>query len=302
MKLATYELGGRQHVGAVVEGSIVDLSPTLDRLIAPSGATHPAPGGGGLVSLLEAGAAGMDAARRQLDEMRRGGRQQDLLPLDRAVLLAPIPRPGKIIGVGRNYADHAAETGVKPFEKPRLFAKLSTSVAGPGCVVKKPAAVNKLDYEAELAVVIGRRAKAVARAEALAYVGGYTILDDVSAREFQFDLSPPQTTIAKSMDGFCPIGPWLVTADEIPDPQSLDVSCWINGELRQQGHTRDMLFDVATLIAYLTEFMTLEPGDVIATGTPAGVGAFMKPPRWLQPGDRIRMEISRIGVLEHTIG
>jgi 2-keto-4-pentenoate hydratase/2-oxohepta-3-ene-1,7-dioic acid hydratase in catechol pathway len=162
--------------------------------------------------------------------------------------------------------------------------------------------VAKLDFEVELAVVVGEFAAHVRRADALGVVAGYTVLNDLSAREFQFDVSPPQTTFAKSMDGFCPMGPWLVTRDEIPDPQSLEVACFVNGERMQHGRTADMIFPVDRLIEYVTQFMTLEPGDVIATGTPAGVGAFRKPPVWLQPGDRVRLEVSRVGTLEHGIG
>jgi 2-keto-4-pentenoate hydratase/2-oxohepta-3-ene-1,7-dioic acid hydratase in catechol pathway len=162
--------------------------------------------------------------------------------------------------------------------------------------------VAKLDYEIELGVVIGTRAKLVTRAEALSVVAGYTILNDVSAREFQFDVAPAQSTFAKSMDEFCPMGPCIVTADEIADPQALSLQLLVNDELLQDGNTHDMIFDVAQLIEYISRFMTLEPGDVIATGTPAGVGAFRTPPRWLQPGDRLRLEIAQIGVLEHSIG
>ena len=159
-----------------------------------------------------------------------------------------------------------------------------------------------MDFEAELAVVIGAFASHVVRARALEVVAGYTVLNDVSARELQFDVSPPQTSLAKSMDGFCPMGPWLVTRDEVPDPQALEIRCDVNGEPMQRGHTSEMIFPVDRLIEYISRFVTLEPGDVIATGTPAGVGAFRKPPVWLQPGDRIRIEISRVGTLEHAIG
>lgn len=217
-------------------------------------------------------------------------------------LRAPVARPGKIIGVGRNYADHAEETGVAPFEKPRLIFKVSSSVSDPGAVVRRPEHVHKLDFEAELAVVIGEFARDVAVDDALAVVAGYTVLNDLSAREFQFDVSPPQTTFAKSMDGFCPLGPCLVTADEIVDPQALRVRCWVNDELMQDASTADMLFPVRELIAYASQFMTLEPGDVIATGTPAGIGAFRTPPRWLQPGDRVRADVSSIGALDISIG
>lgn len=159
-----------------------------------------------------------------------------------------------------------------------------------------------MDYEVELAVVIGRSAKNVARSAALDHVVGYIILNDVSAREFQFDVAPAQTTFAKSMDDFCPMGPWIVTTDELGDSQDLELRLWVNGELLQEGYTSDMIFSVVTLIEYLSCYMTLEPGDIIATGTAAGVGAFRKPPRWLQPGDRRALEITNIGRLEHMIG
>ncbi|HMA31419.1 MAG TPA: fumarylacetoacetate hydrolase family protein [Casimicrobiaceae bacterium] len=291
MRLVSYRSGGRTRVGAVVDGRVVDLEPVLRGLRTW--------GESSMLSLLRAGDRGLAAVADQLAGVRSGDAHPRLADVE---LLAPIPRPGKIVAVGRNYADHAAETGVKPFEAPRIIAKLSSSVTGPGSVVPRPEGVAKLDYEIELAAVIGSTARRVARADALANVAGYTILDDVSAREFQLDVSPPQTTFAKSMDGFCPMGPWLVTRDEIPDPQSLRLSTFVNGERVQEGNTRDMLVDVAGLIEYISRYMTLEPGDVVATGTPAGAGAFRKPPRYLAPGDRLRLEISTIGVLEHAIG
>jgi 2-keto-4-pentenoate hydratase/2-oxohepta-3-ene-1,7-dioic acid hydratase in catechol pathway len=174
-------------------------------------------------------------------------------------------------------------------------------VAAPGAPVPRPAPVTKMDFEAELAVVIGGYGKDVPEAEALPLVAGYTIVNDLSAREFQFDIAPAQTTFAKSMDGFAPMGPWLVTRDEIPDPQTLEVSCWLNGARMQHGRTADMLFPVAFLISYISRFMTLEPGDVIATGTPAGIGAFRQPPVYLQPGDRLRFEVTGVGTMEHLI-
>ena len=173
---------------------------------------------------------------------------------------------------------------------------------GPGAVVQRPAAVSKLDFEAELAVVMGGFASNVSRERVLQMVAGYTVLNDLSAREFQFDVAPPQTTFAKSMDGFCPMGPWLITTDEIADPQALDIKSFVNDMPMQNGNTADMLFPVDRIIEYLSQFMTLEPGDVIATGTPAGSGAFRDPPVWLKPGDRVRIEVAQIGTLEHSIG
>jgi 2-keto-4-pentenoate hydratase/2-oxohepta-3-ene-1,7-dioic acid hydratase in catechol pathway len=210
-----------------------------------------------------------------------------------------VPRPGKIVAIGRNYADHAKETGVQPFEQPRIIAKLPSSVSAPGARVRKPRRVNKLDFEAELGVVIGTLAVNVPRDRAYEVIAGYTVLNDLSAREFQFDVAPPQTTFAKSMDGFWP---WLVTKDEIADPQQLDIKSYVNGVLMQHGNTSDMLFPIDRLIEYLSDYITLEPGDVIATGTPAGSGAFRAPPVWLQSGDRVRIEIDQVGVLEHEIG
>ena len=284
--------------------ALFDLTEAIAALplppsIAERGLAAPA---SGMLRLLYTGADGLAAIRRYLDDdIAAGG--LDRLPFWREVkLMAPIPRPGKIVAIGRNYADHAKETGVEPFERPRVIAKVSSSVVGPGAVVRRPVAVTKLDLEAELAVVIGSVASNVPRAQALDMVAGYTVLNDLSAREFQFDVSPPQTTFAKSMDGFCPMGPWLVTADEIADPQALEISSYLNDAPMQQGNTADMLFPVDRIIEYLSQFMTLEPGDVIATGTPAGSGAFRDPPIWLKPGDRVRIEISQIGTLEHSIG
>jgi 2-keto-4-pentenoate hydratase/2-oxohepta-3-ene-1,7-dioic acid hydratase in catechol pathway len=301
MKLVTYESLGTHQVGAVMDGRIVDLShliPGLSDAADDAGASS----GVAMIRFLAAGAAVVDAAQAYLSQVQRSGRRDEQITVTGATFAAPIPRPGKIVAIGRNYADHATESGVKPFENPRIIAKLPSSVTGPGAVVRRPQDVTKLDYEVELGVVIGRRAKCVPRGEALQAVAGYTVLNDVSAREFQFDVSPAQTTFAKSMDGFCPMGPWIVTRDEVPDPQDLTLRLWVNNELLQDGSTHDMIFGVAHLIEYISGFMTLEPGDVIATGTPAGVGAFRKPPRWLRPGDRLRLEVSRVGVLEHSIG
>ncbi len=258
------------------------------------------PPGAGILRWLQSGREGMNALAAHVQaEVAKPNTTYDLL--SQVPLYAPVPRPGKIIGVGRNYADHAKETGVQPFENPRIIFMVPSSVSAPGAAVPRPATVTKMDFEAELAVVIGGYGKNVAAADALSLVAGYTILNDLSAREFQFDLPIAQTTFAKSMDGFTPMGPWLVTADEIPDPQTLDVQCWLNGVQMQHGHTSDMLFPVATLIAYLSRYMTLEPGDVIATGTPAGIGAFRKPPLYLRPGDQLRFEISQVGSMEHLI-
>ena len=306
MRLASYRGAGVQfRTGAVVRESVIDLTDVVASIEIPADRAEAlaqrgvSPPAGGMLRLLYAGPRAMRELAQRVESLARDEARHT--PLKEIALLAPIPRPGKIVAIGRNYADHARETGVDPFEKPRIIAKLPSSVTGPGAAVKRPAAVTKMDFEAELAVVIGEFASGVPHAKALDCVAGYTALNDLSAREFQFDVSPPQTTFAKSMDGFCPMGPWLVTKDEIPDPQALELGCRVNGKAMQHGSTADMIFPVDRLIEYVTQYMTLEPGDVIATGTPAGVGAFRKPPVWLKPGDRVRIEISRVGILENNI-
>jgi 2-keto-4-pentenoate hydratase/2-oxohepta-3-ene-1,7-dioic acid hydratase in catechol pathway len=297
MKLASYRFRGEARIGAVVADRVVDLVAVVAALSRRGDAYGTS---SSMLALLHSGPEALGAAARYVEDASSNAQAHPLL---RDVeLLAPLPRPGKIVAIGRNYADHAAETGMKPMQAPRIIAKLSSSVVGPGAVVVRPHGVAKLDYECELAVVMGESAKNVKLEDALRSVAGYTILDDVSAREFQFDVSPAQTTFAKSMDGFCPMGPWLVTRDEIPDPQALAIRTRLNGELVQDASTRDMTFSVAALIEYISHYMTLEAGDVIATGTPVGVGAFRTPPCWLEPGDRLSLEIEKIGVLEHTIG
>ena len=304
MKLVSFRgTDNTARVGAVLAGRVLDLEDEVRALPVPAGvrqalAQHGlAPAHGGMLHLLQAGAAGLATLRAGM-----AGRSPETgTLLEQIELLAPVPRPGKIVAIGRNYADHAKETGVAPFEKPRIIAKLPSSVCAPGARIVRPAGVAKLDFEIELAVVIGAFAHQVRREQALDFVAGYTVLNDLSAREFQFDVSPAQTTFAKSLDGFCPMGPWLVTRDEIADPQALVLDCSVNGQPMQHGRTADMLFPVAQLIEYLSGLMTLEPGDVLATGTPAGSGAFRSPPAWLQPGDRLRLEISGIGALEHEI-
>ena len=254
-----------------------------------------APLPGTLLGVLQGGEAALVECARLVALAARGAP-----PLPMAPLLAPFI-PGKILGVGRNYADHAKEVGGPAPTAPRIFLKPSSSVVGPGAAVRIPAAVSKPDWEAELAVVIGTRAENVAAGEALDHVAGYSVLNDISAREFQFDQPLPMTSFAKGLDGFCPLGPWLTTADEVGEPWDLEVSCALNGAQVQHGRTHDLIFSVPALIAYLSRYMALEPGDVIATGTPAGSGHFRTPPRYLRSGDRLRLEVSRVGVLEHSI-
>jgi 2-keto-4-pentenoate hydratase/2-oxohepta-3-ene-1,7-dioic acid hydratase in catechol pathway len=217
-------------------------------------------------------------------------------PLAETELLAPVPRPGKVVAIGRNYREHADEEGVEPPPAPLVFSKWPSSVIGHGATIRwDPDLTAQVDYEAELGVVIGTRARNVAESAALDQVLGYTCLNDVSARDIQF--GDGQWVRGKSLDTFCPMGPVLVTADEIGDPQDLAISCRVGEEVVQDSRTSRMYFAVAEIISYLSHSFTLEPGDVIATGTPGGVGVFRDPPRFLGDGDRVTVEIERIGRL-----
>jgi 2-keto-4-pentenoate hydratase/2-oxohepta-3-ene-1,7-dioic acid hydratase in catechol pathway len=215
------------------------------------------------------------------------------------VLQAPIARPDKIICVGLNYHDHCREQGVEPPPYPPLFAKFANAIAAPGQPIVRPRVTEQLDLECELAVVIGRRASRIGRDEALEYVFGYTILNDVTMRDLQRE--DRRWLRAKGSDGFAPIGPVVVTRDELGDPGQLRLRSSVNGETWQDASTAGMVFDVATIIAFASRTITLEPGDIIATGTPAGVGHFHDPPRYLHHGDRLRCEIEGIGVLENSV-
>jgi 2-keto-4-pentenoate hydratase/2-oxohepta-3-ene-1,7-dioic acid hydratase in catechol pathway len=214
-------------------------------------------------------------------------------------LLAPVPRPGKVVAIGRNYREHAAEEGVDPPPAPLIFAKWPSAVVGPGADIRwDPGLTRQVDYEAELAVVIGRTARRVSREDALDHVLGYTCLNDVSARDLQF--GDGQWVRGKSLDTFCPMGPAIVTTDELDDPQGLAIRCIVGDEVVQEANTSQMYFSVAEIVSYCSEAFTLEPGDVIATGTPSGVGVFRKPPRFLNDGDRVVVEIDRLGRLENV--
>ncbi len=218
--------------------------------------------------------------------------------LDGLSILAPF-RPGKLIGIGLNYRDHAAETGKPVPDIPLLFAKMPTSVTGPAGPVVLPGYTAKPDYEGELAVVIGQVARNVTAVDALGCVFGYAVMNDVSARDVQ--QSEPQWVRAKGADTFAPWGPWITTADEVADPQALSIRTWLSGELVQDGTTSDMVFGVADLIAFISSSFTIEPGDVITTGTPAGVGVARTPPRFLRDGDVVRVEIEGLGAIEHAV-
>jgi acylpyruvate hydrolase len=213
---------------------------------------------------------------------------------------APIQTPSKIVAVGLNYMDHCREQKVQPPKAPLLFAKFPSSIIGPGKLIRwDPKLTGQVDFEAELAVIIGRRAKRVERDSAMEFVFGYTALNDVSARDLQF--SDRQWVRAKSFDSFCPIGPHLVTKDEIPEPSRLRITCRVNGITYQNSTTAEMIFAVPELIEYISQAITLEPGDIIATGTPDGVGMFRSPQVFLKDGDTVEVEIEKIGTLQNKV-
>ena len=225
----------------------------------------------------------------RLESADRTSARGEAFPLADVQLLAPVPRPRAIFGIGLNYRAHAEEQGGALPERPIVFMKLPTSAADPFAPVRCPEVVRRLDYEGELALVIGAGGR----------VAGYAVADDVSARDLQ--KREPQWTRAKGADGFCPYGPWITTADEVPDPEDLGLRTWVNGELRQDARTSDLIFGVDEIVAFLSETCTLEPGDLILTGTPSGVGAFSDPPTFLGSGDVIRIEIERLGTIEHAV-
>ncbi len=224
---------------------------------------------------------------------------QELRPFSKIKLLAPIPRPPKILCVGLNYRDHAIESKMEIPSVPTVFAKYSTAVIGPGAPIVISSVTKKPDYEAELAVVIGKGGERISRANWRSHVFGYTVLNDVSARDVQ--LATSQWTLGKSLSTFAPLGPHIVTSDEIPDPQALDIRLSIGGDTLQHSNTRELIFGVPELIEHISRFIALEPGDIISTGTPAGVGLGRTPPRWLRHGDEVVIEIEKIGTLRNPV-
>jgi len=279
MKFLSLELESRVEPAVIYDGDLIPLS------------------GAGFRDLHEVIAGGADALDRVGRWVQRPPSKDTLDPATR--LAAPIPRPGKIICIGLNYRDHAAEAKMAIPETPTVFSKWNNTVIGHRHAIVLPKNSSKPDYEAELAVVIGRRGRHVAEEDWRAHVFGYTILNDVSARDFQMATS--QWTIGKTFDTFAPIGPWIVTADEIADPGSLKISLTLNGEVMQDSSTSNLIFGIPKLIAYLSSVMTLEPGDIISTGTPAGVGFARKPPRWLRAGDTVAVQVEGIGELANPV-
>jgi len=273
IKLVTYQAG--QRVGLVVNESIIDSG--FD---------------GSMLELITE----WQAVLPRLGERARSGRGA---PLGSLRLDAPIQRPGKVFAIGLNYADHIAETQMERPKEQVWFSKAQTAINGPHDPIVIAHGAPKVDYEAELVVVIGRRGKHIPVEHAAQYVFGYCVGNDVTERKWQ--LRTPQWCLGKSFDTHAPIGPWITTADEIADPHALGIRCWVNGTLRQNSNTRNLIFDIWHQIAHLSSAMTLEPGDLIFTGTPGGVGAAMSPPQFLMSGDVVRCEVEELGAIEATM-
>jgi 2-keto-4-pentenoate hydratase/2-oxohepta-3-ene-1,7-dioic acid hydratase in catechol pathway len=280
MKLATFTYQNQTRIGAVIENQIVD--GLADENLPTD-----------MIAFLEQG----DSALQKMQTLISS--EKNRIPLADVQLLAPIPRPRKFLGIGLNYADHVDETGLEKPEYPLFFTKQSSCVIGNGGAIEMPFVSEKVDYEGELAFVIGKKCKNVSVENAHEVIAGFTIVNDVTVRDWQF--RTPTWTIGKSFDTHGPMGPWMVTADEISNPHALSLKTWVDDELRQNSNTCHMMFNCYEMIAYLSQAMTLEVGDVISTGTPSGVGVKMKPRGYLKAGQTVKIEIEGIGTLVNAV-
>ncbi len=281
MRFVTFELSGKSRPGLMITNdSLVDLS---------------AAGFATLLDLIAAGAEGQAKAKAFADQAGAANKYT----LRSVELLAPIPRPNKLICVGLNYRDHAAETGATIPDVPTIFNKFATAVIGPGADIVLPKVSKSPDYEAEFAFVIGQGGRHIAAQDWQKHIFGYTMVNDVSARDYQ--RATTQWLMGKTFDTFAPMGPWIVTADEIADPHNLNIQLDIDGEVLQNSNTRELIFKIPELIAFLSSVFTLEPGDIVSTGTPSGVGAARKPPRFLKPGEQVTVKIDGIGELSNPV-
>lgn len=306
MKLHSFLFQDQRRIGAEIDGQLLDLSAGYAAWIAAHG---PRQGGlrtipADMLSFIRLGKLAMEAARETILYFRKRPAvpvgAEIVYSFEAVKLLAPIPRPGKILCSGINYRGQQEESSEEmPPSDPFFFSKVPSTVIGPGEAIIKPKLTEQLDFEVELAVVIGKRLKAVPEEQVMNGIFGYTILHDVSARDIQF--REKQLTLAKNFDTFCPLGPCIVTADELPDAGALKLRSMLNGQVMQEATTADWLFPLPRLISFLSTIMTLEPGDVVSTGTPPGVGVFRKPPVFMNPGDVAVLEIEGIGRLENSI-
>ncbi|WP_186578569.1 fumarylacetoacetate hydrolase family protein [Aquibacillus kalidii] len=309
MKIVSYRLN--QHPGLyrigfidVDHGVIVDLQEVFREMQKSKGELEEAYAAENLLpsdpsDFYKLGQLGIDRAVASYQFYIVNKNDTQSYKRENVILGPPVPNPSKIICVGKNYADHVAEMKSDIPEYPVLFAKFNNALIGPDDSIMKSYITDKLDYEAELAVVIGKEASSVSEEQALEYVAGYSIGNDVSARDLQ--KRTPQWLQGKSLDKSTPIGPWLVTKEELVDPSKLNVKSFVNGQLRQSSNTKHLIFNVPYLVAFISNIMTLNPGDIILTGTPDGVGFAMKPPQFLKDGDIVKLEIEGIGVLENRV-
>jgi 2-keto-4-pentenoate hydratase/2-oxohepta-3-ene-1,7-dioic acid hydratase in catechol pathway len=318
MKLLTFRIGDQDRVGALKGNSVVDIAVVIDSLrngapdrLLPSALPETARqvltagvAPRDMIDLLERGEAFRRALGQALAALPEAQPALShgaglLTPLDEVRLRAPILRPGKIICVGLNYESHRAEQLKKPLERVVLFLKSHNAICGPGEPIVLPVNSEKVDYEAEFAVVIGRRGKRIPLEQAFEHIAGYTVFNDVSARDLQ--IGDGQWFRGKSCDTFAPAGPWIVTWDEIPDPNHLRLSLQLNGRTMQDANTRDLIYKIPFLISYLSQSLTLEPGDLFSTGTPGGVGHYRQPPVYLKPGDTVSVTVEGIGTLTNPV-
>lgn len=283
MRLLSFQYQGQGRIGTRSGDGVIDLNQA-DPSLPPD-----------MKGFLAGGAASFEAARAAV------ANGEHALPSAAITVCAPIQNPQKIICIGLNYADHAAESGMPIPEEPVVFSKYPTSIIGPGEAILAPSVSQKVDYEVELVAVIGRTGRNISEADALDYVAGYTVGHDVSARDYQLEKPAGQWMMGKTFDTFAPIGPHLVTPDEISNVDELGIRCIVNGETLQDSSTRQLIFKVPELIAYLSHVFTLSPGDLIFTGTPPGVGMARDPQIWLKPGDHVVCEVDEIGRLENPV-
>jgi 2,4-didehydro-3-deoxy-L-rhamnonate hydrolase len=294
MRLYTFEVKGQQRIGAETDKRLIDLRITSSANDLSTGTFTD------LLSILRGGETAMRAMREAVNFALEHPGEHPTYGFDEVKLLAPIPRPGKILCSGINYASHKEENpNAKMPEEPFFFSKLPSAVIGPGAPIIIPKQSAQVDYEVEFAVVIGKTMHRVPESGVMDCIAGYTILHDVSARDIQFKEN--QITLGKNFDTFSPIGPCLVTRDEIPAPDNCRMRTLLNGKVMQDGSTSEWLFSLPTLLSFLSGVMTLEPGDVVSTGTPAGVGFFRNPQVFLRPGDQVSLEIEGIGKLENPV-
>jgi 2-keto-4-pentenoate hydratase/2-oxohepta-3-ene-1,7-dioic acid hydratase in catechol pathway len=305
MKLVRFSNGSEARIGAVSGETVIDLQAALAAAAAGTGAspeTAVTRIPSGMREFLAAGESALQAAQEAVSYATSAASDNSFShPLSSVTLLHPIADPQKIICIGQNYRDHCEEQNQPLPERAIIFCKFASALNSPNKPVLLPAASEKVDYEAELVFVIGKRAKHVSEKDAKDYIAGYMCFNDISARDLQMHPAEKQWIRGKSPDTFAPCGPYLVTADEIADPHDLDIQLTLNGEVMQTSNTSNLIFGVYYLVSHLSKTMTLEPGDMVATGTPGGVGAFRNPPVWLKPGDEMKVTIEGLGTLTNTV-